>query len=658
MLSISKTKFYEIYPDWSKDIYKENNNNVYTELKNLIHESDIINHFLSNNIINCKYSCLPDNFSIDVYKYYNFDLLNLSDNQLIKHYIQSGKIEKRIATIDDFYKINPNFDRLFYINLYGDLKKLNAHNLIKHYLYFGREEKRLIGPKDFYEKNPNFNKSITNTEFIVNYIINNKESIENKLKLFLSKSIDSFTEEQFYEKFYDWDFNIYNTFNSVITKQQNIQSDILDIMSDFINKLNDNQLNKKIIYSLKTFYEVFYDFNYKKYISEKYEKLSGLSETEVIIYWYKNDYNVSYNSKFTQTNDNFSYSEQFDHTFGQSLDNTFGQSLDNIFGQSLDNTFNQTLNQLTKFDEILIYVHDEFKLNDGGVVVQYYLGYILDHCGIKTRIYSCKKNNHNSIFNNHYSGDFNLDKTVVIYCEGIVGNPLNAKYVVRWLLSELGKNVSANRYLTWGKNELVYYFNREKKFDIERLKLNVIYKNLPLLYIDSKLLFNKENKILFSERNNYCFTMRKSHLHHKEIKNIHPPNSSEITYETSFSQAIDIFSKHKYFVSYDPLTFYQIISVLCGCVCIIYPVDGLTKIDWLKQTALWTYMESNNIIDLYGVAYGIEELNYAESTINLAQNQWIDIINYYKEYSMKKLIGDLNNFDKLLNTVENNFFIH
>lgn len=650
MLSLSKSKFYELYPDWSKDIYKENNINTNNELKNLFHESDIINHFLRNDTTNCKYSCLPDNFSIDVYKYYNFDLLNLSDNQLIKHYIQSGKMEKRIATIDDFYKVNPNFDRLFYITLYGDLKKFNAHELIKHYLYFGREEKRLTGPNDFYEQNPNFNRSITNTEFLVNYIINNKEPIEKKLK---SLQVGYFTEEQFYEKFCDWNYDIYITFNSVNYERKKIrESEVLNKIDDFIYKLNQNPSTlNKIIYSLNTFYLNFSDFDYKKYRSENYEKNMGLSEVETIIYWYKNDYNnLSYNSKNIQTGNDFSknYNQMF---------NEFNGQLIHHLNQSFNQQFDQSFIQLTKFDEVLIYVHDEFKLNDGGIVVQYYLGNILDHYGIKTRIYSCKKNIHNLIFNNHYSGDFNLDKTIVIYCEGIIGNPLNAKCVVRWLLSELGKNVPLNRYLTWGKNELVYYFNREKKFETERMKLNVIYKDLPLLYVDSKLLFGSQNKLLLSERENYCFTMRKANIHHKEIKIIHPSNSLEITYNTSFLDAVNIFSKYKYFVSYDPLTFYQIISVLCGCVCIVYPVDGLTKFDWLKQTALWTYMEAHNINDLYGVAYGIEELNYAESTINKAQTQWLNIINYYKGYSIKKIINDFNNFEKQLNTVENNFFI-
>jgi hypothetical protein len=55
MLSLSKSKFYELYPDWSKDIYKENNLNTNNELKNLFHESEIINHFLKNDTTNCKY---------------------------------------------------------------------------------------------------------------------------------------------------------------------------------------------------------------------------------------------------------------------------------------------------------------------------------------------------------------------------------------------------------------------------------------------------------------------------------------------------------------------------------------------------------------------------------------------------------------------------
>jgi hypothetical protein len=82
-------------------------------------------------------------------------------------------------------------------------------------------------------------------------------------------------------------------------------------------------------------------------------------------------------------------------------------------------------------------------LNDGGATVQYYLADILDKCG--QEVYICNKQDNNST-NDLYNKFTNIEtipedekeNTVVIYCEGILGNPLNAKYVVRWMLSKLG----------------------------------------------------------------------------------------------------------------------------------------------------------------------------------------------------------------------------
>ena len=88
----------------------------------------------------------------------------------------------------------------------------------------------------------------------------------------------------------------------------------------------------------------------------------------------------------------------------------------------------------------------------------------------------------NSIFMNFYNNDFPIDDNcVVIYCEGTQGNPLNAKNVVRWMLSKLGQNVPYNWVDTWGKNELVYYFNSEKKIQNKPDKLGSIYKMLNVI---------------------------------------------------------------------------------------------------------------------------------------------------------------------------------
>ena len=103
--------------------------------------------------------------------------------------------------------------------------------------------------------------------------------------------------------------------------------------------------------------------------------------------------------------------------------------------------------------------------------------------------------------------------------------------------------------------------------------------------------------------------------------------------------------------------FLSIISILCGCISIVYPLENLSKSDWYKKTAVYEYMKSNNITQLYGIAYGNskEELEYAENTINLVKTQWDDILKFNLN-TIEKFRNDINNFEKMNNTINNNFF--
>jgi hypothetical protein len=79
---------------------------------------------------------------------------------------------------------------------------------------------------------------------------------------------------------------------------------------------------------------------------------------------------------------------------------------------------------MSKLKSILIYVHTPSYIEtDGGTVVQFYLAQLLDELGHNVRIHS-RNNKVNPFFNKFYKKDLDLDNTVVIYCEGIVGNPL------------------------------------------------------------------------------------------------------------------------------------------------------------------------------------------------------------------------------------------
>jgi hypothetical protein len=304
---------------------------------------------------------------------------------------------------------------------------------------------------------------------------------------------------------------------------------------------------------------------------------------------------------------------------------------------------------------IIIYTHmPEFSFNDGGTVVEYLLAKKLHELGQNVRIYpSYGKKCPNSLFMNYYDNDFPIDdNAVVIYCEGTQGNPLNAKYVVRWMLSKLGQNVPHWYVDGWGKNELVYYFNFEEKIAKNPDKLGNIYKLLNIIFINPLAInHNLQN------RNGTCYTIRKAHeTHGKHLQAVHPPGSFEITRAHTQIDYITIFNNHKYFISYDSITFLSVISALCGCISIVIKVEGLSKEDWLNTTVVADYLKESGENTLYGIAYGADDLGNAINTLHLVKQQWDDIKNFMINKNIKSFLDDMDNFYTLVNNVQNNFY--
>ena len=102
-------------------------------------------------------------------------------------------------------------------------------------------------------------------------------------------------------------------------------------------------------------------------------------------------------------------------------------------------------------------------------------------------------------------------------------------------------------------------------------------------------------------------------------------------------------------------------SLLCGCITIVYPIEGINKKEWLKTTIFNDYLTDNNIDNIYGFAYGLEDLPFAEETINKAPDQVKDIINNINNEYLNTFLNDMKNFQnnkeiKFENTVENNYY--
>ena len=403
---------------------------------------------------------------------------------------------------------------------------------------------------------------------------------------------------------------LHNDYNHPIFK--NFQDENLKLnnnelkMKFLIYYLFKNMENNTIIYSLKSFYEKYPIFNYYLFRKLHSNELENFTEEETIIHWYNNYYKLNKDDNL-KTDDNL-------------------------------NSFHK---------DVIIYPHYSFDLVNGGVTVQYYLAKILDKLGIRVRIININGSEKNIIFNNVFCNDFNINDCVVIYCEGVQGNPLNAKHVVRWMLSPLGKNVPYDWVNTWGKNELVYYFNPEPRF-ID--KIGSIYKLLTCPYINPNIVNYNKN-----ERNGTCFSYRKSN-YHKIINQFHNPNDFEINRNHNQEDYINIFNKHKYFILYDPLSFLMTISTMCGCITIIHPVEGLSKLEWLHTTFYSFYLKSKNLDNIFGIAYGMEDISYAENTIHLAYNQMKDIEQCFIENSIIPFVNDMKNFEQMENTLEKNYY--
>jgi hypothetical protein len=89
-------------------------------------------------------------FSLSLYRKYNPDLCDLSDEQLIKHYQIFGLKENRIASQEDVDRLLLNFDPDGYRDNNPDLAHMTNDELKNHWLTYGyREGRKYRVEKDY-----------------------------------------------------------------------------------------------------------------------------------------------------------------------------------------------------------------------------------------------------------------------------------------------------------------------------------------------------------------------------------------------------------------------------------------------------------------------------------------------------------------------------
>ena len=234
----------------------------------------------------------------------------------------------------------------------------------------------------------------------------------------------------------------------------------------------------------------------------------------------------------------------------------------------------------------------------GGVVALHKLAYEVANRGYKVTIFTEPVFKHENIRVediskiNELNFNFNIKETIILPSMEWINNrkyPNICRLALYHLNDELIKNVD--------KTDKVYNFGN---FDLCGLK-----ETGKLTAIDyHENLFKNENKI---RNGKTCFILNKDTPHNYEsiLKFLKAEDIGNWKRMGAFKYLKEVFNQYEYFVTFDNKSFYTLAAAMCGC----------------KSIILNKKMDSNlyrieNPLQRYGVAYGIDDIDWCENTIN------------------------------------------
>lgn len=191
-------------------------------------------------------------------------------------------------------------------------------------------------------------------------------------------------------------------------------------------------------------------------------------------------------------------------------------------------------------------------------------------------------------FGNRLASRRDIAGSIVVYPEIVAGNPLGGERVVRWFLHKPGHFTGIVDY---GADELYFYI-------VDVFNDNHINTNL-----DNILNLKWMNDVYADEgvtdREGSCYLMKKGAG--REI--VHDLQDSTFIDILTPRQKAEEFNRRRYFYCYDPYTMYYMYAAICGCIPIVVPEPGKSKLDWHPKE-----------VDRLGVAYGDEDVPWAIET--------------------------------------------
>jgi len=184
-----------------------------------------------------------------------------------------------------------------------------------------------------------------------------------------------------------------------------------------------------------------------------------------------------------------------------------------------------------------------------------------------------------------------IRNSIIVYPEVISDNPIGAINVVRWFLHRPGYHTGIVRY---GGGE-IYFFYQDAFNDT---LVNTVSDNrLTLTYLNP--VYYQTN---FGERQGTCYLLRKGKDRAKAIDFGDQLCVDDLTH----AEKAKAFNTYKYLHSFDTYSMYSVFAAMCGCIPVIEPEEGVSRDEWFP-----------NEVDRYGLAYGWDNVAWAEQTQSL-----------------------------------------
>jgi len=264
-----------------------------------------------------------------------------------------------------------------------------------------------------------------------------------------------------------------------------------------------------------------------------------------------------------------------------------------------------------------------FIYNSGGIVALHKLCHDLNELGEEA--YVTSKITHKDL-NAPFVGakKFSREEAVVIYPEITIGNPMKAKNVVRWILNTPGEcaGVGANGFYS-NKLDTDLIFKYSEYFHIKNESES--RGLLTTTFIDTDYFFTSSEP-----RKGSAFFVKKGGMKNK----IHPDDAIDLSkLENNWKVMGDVLRKVEYFYCYDNACFWVVIAALCGCIPIVIPDSEMSAEEWYSK---FPHKRC-------GVAYGMDNIEHAKSTLHLVSDN-------FKEFSNKQL-DTVRNLVKICETL-------